>query len=105
MRTFRMGALFALVLGGCAPVTVQTPYASLASPPADHVEERTVTGTDCTGVAFGGHTREVTLETAMRHALDGTGARSLADVTIEQVNNSPWIAGEFCLRVTGRPVR
>lgn len=92
-----------LALGGCSPVTMQLPYVADYALTEDQLGTW-VEGTDCTGVAFGGHVREVTLDRAIEVALDGRGS-ALADVTIETRSTETWIVGEYCLRVRGRLIR
>ncbi len=69
--------LFALFLGGCAAGPAMGSFAtarlapSEAAPAADAL--RSLRGSDCTAVVFGGRTRDTSVEHALRSALEHAG--------------------------------
>ena len=91
-----------LLLGslGCSGIRGTLPYLSTGPAPA-HRRLGPVRGADCTATIFGGHTRDIRLEHALEHALDGTEATGLVDVEVTVESAGP----ETCLVVPGVAVR
>ncbi len=60
-----------------------------------------VEGRDCSFHLAGMRWRDLSVREAARHALDGTGATELADMSYEVVPSAPF---EVCMVVEGTPV-
>lgn len=98
MKPIYMLALLAIGCGGGA--SYGAPYISLEVPP--HRRGVEVEGRDCTAQSTLGHARSTSVETAMRHALRGSGSSALVDVEVRNETLSPF---ETCIVVTGTTVR
>lgn len=88
-----------LALPGCGgSVSYGAPYIALEPPP--HRRGVRVQGNDCTYQSALGNVRDVSVRTAMEHALEGTGSTALVDVEITTTDPP-----EFCIEVEGVTVR
>ncbi len=100
---FRMVVIsVALLLAGCGGAHYGAPYMALQAPYATRdVGAGPVEGRDCTFASALGMTRSVTVEQAMRDALEGTGASAIRDAEVALENGGLF---EACIVVRGTPV-
>jgi hypothetical protein len=92
--------LFALVsLAGCGGGARTTVVGRFRPDPPAGIA--LVEGRDCSFHLAGMRWRDLSVREAARHALDGTGATELADMSYEVVPSAPF---EVCMVVEGTPV-